>query len=159
MFFFTFFSFPVKSSYLCCLWKRSWRWLQKRVVFSYLYGKKNIPVSWLFFLSVYMKLFNPSKQDILVTRSTPREKPNCFWLQTKMAAVSQNIMAQTNFMIPSPSFLSIGHMYGLLVLWKMKIKQTENNIMLYFLQRRNYRRSKVKLRKIVNLYHKRRSCW
>ena len=31
--------------------------------------------------------------------------------------------------------------------------------MLYFLQKRNYRRSKEKLRKIRNLYGKRRSCW
>ena len=48
-------------------------------------------------------------------------------------------------------------MYGLLLLWKMKMKQTENN-MLYFLQKRNYRRSKEELRKIRNLYRKKRSC-
>ena len=35
------------------------------------------------------------------------------------------------------------------------MKQTENNIMLYFLQKRNYRRSKEKLRKIRNIYAER----
>ena len=51
-------------------------------------------------------------------------------------------------------FLSIGHMYGLLILWKMKIKQTENNIMLYFLQKQNYCRSTEKFRKIGNLHRR-----
>ena len=76
-----------------------------------------------------------------------------------MAAVNRKIIAQATLMIMSSMFLSIGHMYGLLLLWKMKMKQTENNIMLYFLQKRNYRRSKEKLRKIRNLYRKKRSCW
>ena len=75
-----------------------------------------------------------------------------------MAAVNRKIIAQATLMIMSSMFLSIGHMYGLLLLWKMKMKQTENN-MLYFLQKRNYRRSKEKLRKIRNLYRKKRSCW
>ena len=76
-----------------------------------------------------------------------------------MAAVNQNIFAKKTFMIMLSMFLSVGHIYGLLLLWKMKIKQTENNTMLYFLQKRNYRRSKVKFRKIRNLCHKKRSCW
>ena len=75
-----------------------------------------------------------------------------------MEAVNQNIFAQKTFMIMFSMFLSVGHIYALLLLYKMKIKQTENNTMLYFLQKRNYRRSKVKLRKIRNLYHKKRSC-
>ena len=37
--------------------------------------------------------------------------------------------------------------------------QSENNIMFYFSQKRDYRRSKEKLRKIINLYRKKRSCW
>ena len=41
----------------------------------------------------------------------------------------------------------------------MKMKQTENNIMLYFLQKRNYHCSKQKLKKIRNLYCKKKSCW
>ena len=76
-----------------------------------------------------------------------------------MAAVNRKIIAQATLMIMSSMFLSIGHMYGLLLLWKMKMKQTENNIMLYFLQKRNYRRSKEKCRKIRNLYRKNRRCW
>ena len=36
----------------------------------------------------------------------------------------------------------------------MKMKQIENNIMLYILQKRNYRRSKEKLSKIRNLWEK-----
>ena len=62
-------------------------------------------------------------------------------------------------MIMSSMFLSVCHMYGLLLLWKIKMKQTENNMMLYFLQKRNYRRSKEKLRKIRNLYRKKGNCW
>ena len=75
-----------------------------------------------------------------------------------MAAVNRKIIAQAALMIMSSMFLSMGHMYGLLLLWEMKMKQTENN-MLYFLQKRNYRHSKEKLRKIRNLYRERRSCW
>ena len=75
-----------------------------------------------------------------------------------MAAANRKIIAQATLMIMSSMFLSIGHMYGLLLLWKMKMKQTENNIMLYFLQKLNYLRSKEKLRKIRNL-RKKRSCW
>ena len=74
-----------------------------------------------------------------------------------MGAVNRKIIAQVTFMIMSSMFLQVGHLYGLLLLWKMKMKQTENN-MLYFLQKRNYRRSKEELRKIRNLYHKKRSC-
>ena len=39
------------------------------------------------------------------------------------------------------------------------MKQTGNDITLSFLQKRNYRRSKEKLRKIRNLYREKRSCW
>ena len=76
-----------------------------------------------------------------------------------MAAVNRKIIAQATLLIMSSMFLSIGHMYGLLLLWKMKMKQAENNIMLYILQKRNYRRSKEKIRKMRNLYRKKRSCW
>ena len=65
-----------------------------------------------------------------------------------MAAVNRKIIAQATLMIMSSMFLSIGHMYGLLLLWKMKMKQTENNIMLYFLQKLNYLRSKKSLEKL-----------
>ena len=75
-----------------------------------------------------------------------------------MAAVNRKIIAQAALMIMSSMFLSMGHMYGLLLLWEMKMKQTENN-MLYFLQKRNHRHSKEKLRKIRNLSCERRSCW
>ena len=60
-----------------------------------------------------------------------------------MAAVNRKIVAQATLMIMSSMFLSVGHMYGLLLLWKMKMKQTENNIMLYFLQKRNYLRKSL----------------
>ena len=43
-------------------------------------------------------------------------------------------------MIMSSMFLSVGHMYGLLLLWLMKMKESENN-MLYFLQKQNLRSS------------------
>ena len=76
-----------------------------------------------------------------------------------MAAVNRKIIAQATLMIMSSMFLSIGHMYGLLLLWKMKMKQTENNIMLCFFTKKNCHRSKEKLRKIRNLYRKKRSCW
>ena len=76
-----------------------------------------------------------------------------------MAAVNWKIIAQATLKIMSSFFLSIGYMYGLLLFWKMKMKRAENNIMLYFLQKQNYRRSKEKLRKIRNLYRKKRSCW
>ena len=41
----------------------------------------------------------------------------------------------------------------------MKMKQTENSIMLYILQKQNYRRFKEKFRKIRNICRKKRSCW
>ena len=44
-------------------------------------------------------------------------------------------------MIMSSMFLSVGHMYGLLLLWLMKMKKSENNVMLYFLQKQNLRSS------------------
>ena len=72
--------------------------------------------------------------------------------------MNRKIIAQATLMIIPSMLLSIGYMYGLLLLWKMKMKQPENN-MLYFLQKRNNRRSKEKLRKIRNLYHEKRSCW
>ena len=72
-----------------------------------------------------------------------------------MAAVNRKIIVQATVMIMSSMFLPVGHMYGLLLLWKMKMKQTEKNIMLYFLQKRNCRRSKEKLRKIRNSIVKR----
>ena len=59
-----------------------------------------------------------------------------------MAAVNRKIIAQTTLIITPSMFLSVRHMYWLLLLWKMKMNQTENNIMLYFLQKRNHRRSK-----------------
>ena len=76
-----------------------------------------------------------------------------------MVAANRKIISQVTLMIMLSMFLSVGYMYGLLLLWKMKMKQTENNIMLYFLQKRNYRRSKEKLRKIRNLCRKKRNCW
>ena len=72
-----------------------------------------------------------------------------------MAAVNRKIIAQATLMVMSSMFLPVGHMHGLLLLWKMNMKQTEKNIMLYFLQKRNYRRSKEKLSKIRNSIAKR----
>ena len=76
-----------------------------------------------------------------------------------MAAVNRKIIAQATLIIMSLTFLSVGHMYGLFLLWKMKIKQTENNIMLSFLEKRNYHRFNEKLWKIKNLYRKKRRYW
>ena len=73
--------------------------------------------------------------------------------------MNRKVIAQATLMIMSSMFLSVGQMYRSLLLWKMKLKQTENNIMLYFLQKRSYCRSKEKLRKIRNRYRKKRSCW
>ena len=111
-----------------------------------------------FFLSIYMRLFKPGKWDIFVLRLNCGKNHIGFWLSTKMVAVNQKFIAQATLMMSS-MFLSVGHMYGLLLFWKMKMKQTANNIMLYFLQKRNYRRSEEKLGKIRNLYPKKRSCW
>ena len=59
--------------------------------------------------------------------------------------MNRKIIAQATLMVMSSIFLSFGRIYVLLLLWKMR--KTEN-VMLYFLQKRNYRRSKEKLRKI-----------
>ena len=86
-----------------------------------------------------------------------------------MAAVDRKIIGHATLMIMSSVFLSVdtarilkyvwpffGHMYRLLFLQKMKIKQTENNVVLYILQKYC---SKEKFRKIRNFYRKKGSCW
>ena len=65
-----------------------------------------------------------------------------------MAAVNPKIIAQATLMIMPSMFLSVGHIYGLLLLLKMEMKQTENNIMLYSLQNRNCRKALKSLGKL-----------
>ena len=52
-----------------------------------------------------------------------------------MGAVNRKIIAQATLMIMSSMLLPVGHIYGLLLIWKMKMKLTE--IILCFIFNKN----------------------
>ena len=67
-------------------------------------------------------------------------------------------MAQATLMVMPSNFFGWRHIWIIASL-EIKMKQTENNTMLYFFKKkRSYVGSKGKLRKIRNLYLKKRNC-
>ena len=91
-------------------------------------GRRAIPVGGIFFLSVYIRLFNPGKRYIFVTKLKPRKKSYCFLI------VNKDGCCESENHCPGNSYDNVINVF---VGWPLLYLENENeadrnNIMLYF---------------------------